>query len=199
LPVGKINIPFPDNKFLYGTTILFIYVAVVSLTILSAITLRNYTISKMSTAYGNDYMAVSVTNISPQITKNTIDIMLKDSNVQVEISKIFKEGDIKMFYIMPQTWIFPELGMANDLNDHNNPQANSSSHGNPEDTIPTKKRVLISQAKVIKYTEPSKILNNLKQQIPKLYIDIDIEKGEVIRISKPPVEGIYSDIPVPVF
>jgi len=199
LPVGKINIHFPENKFLHGTTILLIYIGVVSVTILSAVAIRNYSISKMSTAYGNDYMAVSVTNISPEVTEKTIDIMLKDSNVQEEISKLFSEGDIRLFYIMPQTWIFPELGMADDLNDHNNPQARSTSHGNPEDIAPAKKRVLISKAKLIKNTEPSKILNYLKQQIPQLYIDIDIEKGKVIAISKSPVEGIYSDIPVPVF
>lgn len=50
-------------------------------------TLRNYTISKMSTSYGKDYMAVSVSYISSEITKKTIDIMLKDSAVQEEISK----------------------------------------------------------------------------------------------------------------
>jgi protein-S-isoprenylcysteine O-methyltransferase Ste14 len=196
---GKINIQFPDNKILYGTTILIIYAVVVTATILSAITLRNYSISKMSTAFGNDYMAVSVSNISPQITKRTVDIMLEDNNVQEELSKIFNSGDIKIFYVMPQSWIFPELGMANELNDHNNPRASSASHGNPEDTTPTKKRVLISHAKLIKNTEPSMILNYLKQQIPKLYIDLDIEKGIVTSISKPLVEGIYFDIPVPVF
>jgi hypothetical protein len=119
--------------------------------------------------------------------------------VQEEISKLFTNGDIKMFYVMPQTWIFTELGMTNDLNAHNNPQANSATHGNPEDTNPTKKRVLISMAKLIRNTEPSKILNYLKQQIPKLYVDIDLERMEVISISKPPVEGIYSDVPEPVF
>jgi protein-S-isoprenylcysteine O-methyltransferase Ste14 len=195
----NINITYPQNKFKYAATVFLIYVCVVSITIVSAITLRNYTISKMSTSYGKDYMAVSVSYISPEITKKTIDIMFGDSIVQQELSKLFNEGDAKMFYVMPQSWILPELGMATGLIDHNNPQANSTSHGNPVDTAPTRKRVLISHAKLIQETEPSGILNYMKQQIPKLYIDIDIEKGKVVGISAPPQKGIYSDIPVPVF
>jgi protein-S-isoprenylcysteine O-methyltransferase Ste14 len=196
---GKINFPFPKNKLLYGATVFLIYASVVSITIFSAISLRNYTISKMSTYYGNDYWAVSVTYISPQITKMTIDIMLKDSKVQNEISKLFIDGDKKIFYVMPQSWILPELGMVGELADHNNPGRRPASHGNPEDTEPMKKRVLISKPKLIRETEPSEILYYLKQQVPQLYVDIDLEKGEVISISKPPFKGIYSDIPVPVF
>lgn len=199
---GRVNVTFSKNKFLYWTTFFLIYVCVVSITIFSAITLRNYTISKMSTTYGKDYIAVSVSYISPKITKKTIDIMLGDSAVQDDISKFFIDGDAKIFYIMPQSWIITELGMATDLYDGydpQDPQGSTVSHGNPEDTAPTKKRVLISLAKLIQETEPSGILNYMKQQIPKLYIDIDIEKGEVISISKPPQEGIYSNIPVPVY
>ena len=196
---GKFNIPFPSNKFLYGVSIFLVYAGVVSITIFSAISLRNLTISRMSTAYGTDYMAVSISYVSPQITQQTINIMLEDSTVQEVFSKIFNDGDAKMFYVMPQSWIFPELGMATELIDHNNPQASSASHGNPLDTTPSKKRVLVSLAKLIQETEPSGILRYMKQQIPKLYVDIDMEKGKVIDISKPPQKGIYSDIPVPLF
>lgn len=176
-----------------------IYAAVIGGTIFSAITLRNFTISKMSTAYGKDYMAVSVSYISPQVTKKTIDIMLEDSNVQYEINKIFKVGEAKMFYVMPQSWVFPELGMVAEFDNHNDPEQRTVSHGNSEDTKPMLKRVLISRAILIQNVESSVILKYMKQQIPKLYVDIDIEKGKVLRISKPPVEGIYSDIPVPMF
>jgi protein-S-isoprenylcysteine O-methyltransferase Ste14 len=199
LSFDKINLTFPKNKLLYSATVFLIYICVLSITIVSAITLRNYTISKMSTTYGKDYMAVSVSYISPEITQKTINIMLEDSTVQEELAKIFNTGDAKMFYVMPQSWIFPELGMATGLIDHNNPQTRTSSHGNPEDTKPMKKRVLVSLAKLIQETEPSGILNYMKQQIPNLYIDVDLEKGKVIGISKPPLKGIYSDIPVPVF
>ena len=195
----KLNIPFPRNKFLNGTTIFLIYAGVVSITILSAISVRNFTISKMSTAYGKDYMAVSVSYVSQQITRQTINIMLEDSIVQKELSKIFNEGDTKMFYIMPQSWILSELGMVAESGSHNNPEQRAVSHGNPIDIAPMKKRVLVSLAKLIRETESSTILNYMKQQVPKLYIDIDLEKGEVINISIPPKEGIYSDIPVPIF
>lgn len=192
---NKIRIPDRQNKL----RIIVIYFFAIAMTIYLGITLRNYTISQMSTAYGDDYMAVSTTYISPDITLKTIDIMLEDSTVKEEFAMLFKEGDTKIFYIMPQTWIFPELSMATQLIDHNNPQTSSSSHGNPEDTEPMKKRVLLSQAKLIRETVPSRILNYMKQQIPKLYVDVDIEKGEVTGISKPPKKGIYSDLPVPVF
>jgi len=153
----------------------------------------------MSTTYGTDYMAVSVSYVSPQITQQTINIMLKDSIVQEAFSKIFIAGEAKLFYVMPQSWILPELGMAAEFNSHNTPEQRAVSHGNPIDNAPMKKRVLVSLAKLIQETEPSEILNYSKQQIPKLYVDIDIEKGKVISISKPPVDGIYSDIPVPLF
>ena len=161
--------------------------------------LRNYAISKMSTTYGKDYMAVSVSYISPEITQKTIDIMLGDSTIQKKLATLFNEHDAKIFYVMPQSWILPELGMATAIIDHSNPQAGSSSHGNPLDTEPMKKRILVSHAKLIRETEPSRILHYMKQQLPKLYVDIDLEKGKVIRISKPPQEGIYSNIPVPMF
>jgi protein-S-isoprenylcysteine O-methyltransferase Ste14 len=196
---GKINFSFPGNKFLHAATIILIYACVVGMTVFIAFSLRSYTISKMSTAYGKDYMAVSVSYISPELTQKTIDIMLEDVTVQQELSKLFNEGDAKIFYVMPQFWILPELGMATELIDHNNPQANSTSHGNPADTAPSKKKVLVSLAKLIQETKPSGILYYMKQQIPKLYIDIDIEKGKVVGISAPPQKGIYSDIPVPVF
>jgi len=197
--IGKIKIAYPQNKLKYAATVFLLYVCLVSITIVSAITLRNYTISKMSTSYGNDYMAVSVSYISPEITEKTIDIMLKDSAVQEEISKLNIDNDSKIFYVMPQKWILTELGMATEVSSEYRPQARTSSHGNPEDTEPTKKRVLISRAILIRETEPSTILNYMKQQIPQLYVDIDIEKGEVTGISIPPIEGIYSDIPVPMF
>jgi len=196
---GEINITYPPKKFMYAATVLLIYIFVVSITIVSAITLRDYTISKMSTTYGKDYMAVSVSYISPELTKKSIDILIGDSIVQQQLSKLFNEGDARMFYVMPQSWVLPELGMATGLIDHNNPQANSTSHGNPVDTAPTRKRVLISHAKLIQQTGPSGILKYMKQQIPKLYVDIDLVKGKVINISKPPQKGIYSYIPVPLF
>jgi|WetSurMetagenome_2_1015567.scaffolds.fasta_scaffold24432_2 protein-S-isoprenylcysteine O-methyltransferase Ste14 len=196
---GEIHISFLENKFLHAATIILIYACVVGITVFLAFSLRSYTISKMSTVYGKDYMAVSVSYISPEITKKTIDILLEDRTVQQELSKLFKTGDAKIFYVMPQPWILPELGMATELIDHTNPQPSSSSHGNPLDTTPSKKRVLLSLAKLIQKTEPSGILYYLKQQIPKLYVDIDIDKGKVISISKPPKEGIYSNLPVPVF
>lgn len=196
---NKQDIKFHRNGFLNGATMLFIYICVVCITTFSAIVLRNYTISAMSTTHGKDYMAVSVSYISPDITKKTIAIMLEDSAVQKELAKTFKNDDAKIFYIMPQSWVFPELGMATGQIEHNNPQTRASSHGNPVDTEPMKKRVLVSLAKLINKTEPSGILNYMKQQIPKLYIDVDLEKGRVIGISAPPQKGIYSDIPVPVF
>lgn len=196
---GNISFPFPRNILLHAMTIVLIYACVVGITVFLAFSLRSYTISKMSTAYGNDYMAVSVSYISPEITRKTIDIMLGDSTVQEQMSKIFKEGDAKIFYVMPLSWILPELGMATELIEHNNPRASSASHGNPADTATFKKRVCVSLAKLIQETEPSGILNYMKQQIPKLYIDIDIEKGKVTGISATPQKGIYSDIPVPVF
>jgi len=196
---SKLNIRFPGNKFLYGTSILLVYAGVISITIFSAITLRDFTISKMSTAYGKDYMAVSVSYISPQITQQTINIMLEDSTVQEELSKIFNEGDAKIFYVMPQSWILSELGMVAESGSHNTPERRAVSHGNPMDVAPNKKRVIVSLAILIQETESSKILYYMKQQIPKLYVEIDLEKGEVISISNPPNEGIYSDIPVPLF
>lgn len=196
---GKINIAYPQNKLKYVATVFLIYICVVGVTIVSAIKLRNYTISKMSTSYGKDYMAVSVSYISPEITKKTIDIMLKDSAVQKEISKLNIDSGSKVYYVMPQKWILTELGMATEISSEYRPQARAASHGNPEDTEPMKKRVLVSYAKLIQESEPSEILNYMKQQIPKLYVDIDLEKEEVIGISKPPYEGIYSDIPVPLF
>ena len=195
----RIGFRFPKNAFMRGATFMLIYAAAVSITVFIAVALRNHTISRMSTTYGEDYMAVSVSYISPEITKKTVDIMLADSTAREEISKVFNEGDAKVFYVMPYSWILPELGMASELSDHHNPQANSSSHGNAEDMAPLKKRVLVSHALLIHKTEASGILKYMKQQIPKLYIDIDIEKGKVIGISAPPKKGIYSDIPVPLF
>jgi len=195
----SLNISLPKNKFLYGAAILLIYFGAVGLTILFALTLRNYTISKMSTTHGKDYAAVSVTYIDPEITRKTVDIMLADSAAQSEMSKIFIDEKTKIFYVMPHSWVITELGMATQLNDRYNPQAGSLAHGNSEDTTPSKKRVLVSQAKLIMETEPTNILNYMKQQIPKLYVDIDLEDGKVIGVSKPPKSGIYSDIPVPMF
>ena len=151
--LGRINIRFPGNKFLYRATILLIYVCVVSITIFSAIKLRNYTISKMSTAHGKDYMAVSVSYIAPEITQKTIDIMLGNSIVKEELAKIFKAGEAKIFYVMPQSWILPELGMVTEFDDHNNPERRTVSHGNPNDIAPMKKRVLVSLVKLIQNTE----------------------------------------------
>jgi protein-S-isoprenylcysteine O-methyltransferase Ste14 len=193
------NMPFPKNRILYGTYKFIIYLLVVSITIISGLFLRNYTISNMSTAFGDNYMAVSISYISPQLTQKTVDIILKDSMVLKHMSEFFLDGEAKVFYVMPQTWIIPELGMTGAVNDQSDPHLNSAPHGNPKDTAPMKKRVLISMAKLIKDTEPSEIMYYLKQQVPKLYVDIDLETEEVTAISTPPHEGIYSDIPVPVY
>lgn len=195
----KSNDSYQTNRTRRPGYLLMAYVLTVSLTILGALGLRNYTISKMSTSHGAGYMAVSVSYIPPQLIERTVEIMLADSMVQAELSQVFEAGDPKMFYVMPQSWILPELGMTSALSQSDNPHANSASHGNPEDTSPMKKRVLVSMASLISETEPARILNYMKQQMPVLYVDIDIEQGIVTGISKPPKEGIYSDIPVPLF
>jgi len=199
LSLGKTKVANPQNKLNYAAKVFLIYICVVGVTIVSAIALRNYTISKMSTSYGKDYMAVSVSYISPEITKKTIDIMLKDSVVQEEMSKLNIDSDSKIFYVMPQKWILTELGMAEEASSEYSPEVRTTSHGNTDDTEPMKKRVLISSAVLIRETEPSGIMKYMKQQIPKLYVDIDMVLGKVINITMPPLKGIYSDIPVPMF
>ncbi|MBN8706920.1 MAG: isoprenylcysteine carboxylmethyltransferase family protein [Bacteroidetes bacterium] len=193
------RIPFPKSPAFYTASVFMIYVISITLTILSARVLREYSIPCMSTAAGEGYMAVSLNYIPPEITQKTVDILLADQRVKARMDSLFTGGDAKIMYVMPQTWKVSELGMTTGFNEGDDPAARTVSHGNPEDVNPLKKRVLVSKAYLTEESDSSDILKNLKQQKPKLYVDIDLETGTVTSISLPPEEGIYSDIPVPVF
>lgn len=193
------RIPFPESPAFYAASVFMIYVISITLTILSARVLREYSISCMSTAAGEGYMAVSLNYIPSEITQKTVDILLADQRVKARMDSLFTGGDAKIMYVMPQTWKVSELGMTTGFNEGDDPSARTVSHGNPEDVSPMKKRVLVSKAYLTEESEPGDILKNLKQQKPVMYVDIDLETGTVMSISFPPEEGIYSDIPVPVF
>jgi protein-S-isoprenylcysteine O-methyltransferase Ste14 len=168
-----------------------------------SIHLRNYSISKMASTSGDNFAAVSLNYIDIQTVKAGTDIVLSDNDVKKEISKRFSPSDKMILYIMPQNWSVSELGMPNiqdsSMVNSDNPHMRPGSHGNPEDTEPMKKRVLISLAKLVRPSESDRILHNLKQQIPKLYVDIDLRTRSVIKIITDLPKSIYGSIPVPVF
>lgn len=64
---------------------------------------------------------------------------------------------------------------------------------------PTKKRVVISRAKLVRNNDKSDILKNTKQQIPELYVDLDLGLETVMDIITDLPKGIYGDIPVPAY
>ena len=179
------------------------YIITMSATIFSAYVLRNHTISKMSTVHGKNYVAVSVTQMTPESVKKTVDIVFKNPDVKKEMTELFSEDEKMILYLLPQNWIVSELGMDNVTDVHSpdrgKPQIRPSSHGNPKDNTPMKKRVIVSLAKLTMGSNSRGILHNLKQQIPKLYVDIDLKTKKVTNIIANLSEGIYRDIPVPVY
>ena len=92
--------------------------------------------------------------------------------------------------------------MKNTRNLHkgqNNHNTRPSAHGNPKDDSPMSKRVIISRAKLIRASTSDNFIHHIKQQIPQLYVDVDLNSAKVTGIVSDLPEGIYGNIPVPLY
>ena len=175
---------------------------VMVMTVVLAYGLRNYTLSHIASVSTANYTAVSVTYMESSQVQKISEWVFNNVDVQKELDSFFSEEDKMILYILPQNWSIEELGMKN-TRDHHAGQTGSSmrpsAHGNPQDDTPMKKRVIIFLTKLIGGTERKNILHSIKQQVPKLYVDINLETKTITQINNSLSEGIYGDIPVPLY
>ena len=96
--------------------------------------------------------------------------------------------------VRPRTWTSGLKGWNNQSHGFN-----PTNHGNTNDFDPNLYKVLFSFPKVAPNTAGSDIISNASAQIPILTVKVDLGKGRVIGIDRPPEQGKYSDLPVPIF
>ncbi|MFS4417309.1 methyltransferase family protein [Maribacter sp. 2307ULW6-5] len=192
----------PKNYFHALLSQLAVYFGALVATVLVAHLLRTYTIHSIASDFNDQYTAVSVTYMAPEQIRRATQVLFKDKKVLNQLDKHFAKNDKMILYILPQNWSIEELGMENKRNQyHKNArrQPSISAHGNPLDTDTEKKRVIVSLARLMNPSKDRNFLFDMKQQVPKFYVDVDLEKGVVTNVitSLPP--SIYGDIPVPMY
>lgn len=190
----------PQKKYQARLLAFSLYICTMIITIVTSQALRNWTISQMAHQEGANYYALSLNVINESTIAKTAQIVLGDYRVTAALDTDLSPDDKIMIYIMPSTWIVPELGMELVIHENesgSNPVGNLS-HGNTADTDPLRKRVLISKA-ITAGNSGKSMFHDMVQHKPLLIAYVDLEKNTISELEKAPEKGKYGDIPVPVF
>ena len=170
------------------------------LTLTAAKVLRHWALSEMYSIQNRTYAAVSLNRMDRAALVKTASLVMNSERVKNELSALASPEDRLMIYVMPSEWIVPELGMERTVHEGengSNPVGNSN-HGNPEDTHPNLKRILISRA-ILNTPDSGDIIGSMISQKPLLIVNCDLSAQEISSVTKAPDRGKYGDVPVPLF
>jgi protein-S-isoprenylcysteine O-methyltransferase Ste14 len=177
-----------------------IYVVMIFCVVRLGMWLRSYSISKISHLSEKDAAVVSTVLMSPSQMKKILTIVKNNEKAVVELKTTMgSEKKKQLIYIVPLKWRIPELAMEVEQEGHHGHGYNPTTHGNTMALHRDLYKVLYSEAVVDHGVEGKEIILKARGQKPMLLVKVDTNKKGVIGIEKPPEEGKYKDVPVPLF
>jgi hypothetical protein len=132
--------------------------------------------------------------------KEILSIAMNDQNARRALGTLVdSSGTKQLIYIVPLEWNISELTMEADRDGEHQHGFNLTTHGNPTQFNPNLYKVLFSKAVVDDGTKGDDIISEARAQKPLLLVKVDLLTKRVIDVKKPPQQGKYANIPVPLF
>ena len=203
LSLRKLQSPkkiLPQKGLKRIAAITVIYLATIFCTIELGLWLRAYSLSKISTVSWKDSAAISTSLMSQARMKKILSIAMNDQNARRALSTLlYSPGTKQLIYIVPLEWHISELAMEADRDGEHRHGFNPTTHMNPTEFNRNLYKVLISQAVVDDGVEGDEIISKARAQKPLLLVKVDLSGKRVLDMEKPPEQGKYASIPVPLF
>ena len=190
----------PQRGLKRVAAIMVIYLVTIFCTIELGLWLRSYSLSEISTVSWKDSAAISTSLMGqPQMTE-ILSIARNDQNARRTLRTLVDSpGTKQLIYIVPLEWNISELAMEADRDGGHEHGFNPTTHMNPTQFNPNLYKVLFSKAVVDDGAEEDEIISKARAQKPLLLVKVDLLAKRVIDIEKPPQQGKYANIPVPLF
>ena len=132
--------------------------------------------------------------------REILSIVKNNENAVNELNTTMgSEKTKQLVYIVPLEWRIPELAMEVEEEGRHGHGYHPTAHGNTMAFNRNLYKVLFSEAVVDRGGEGREIILKAHGQKPKLLVKVDMNKKGLIGIEKPPEEGKYKDLPVPLF
>lgn len=180
--------------------LMVIYLVTIFCTIELGLWLRSYSLSKISTVSWKDSAAISTSLMSQTQMKEILSIAMNDQNARRALGTLVdSSGTKQLIYVVPLEWNISELAMEADRDGEHQHGFNPTTHGNPTQFNPHLYKVRISKAVVDDGAEGDDIISEARAQKPLLLVKVDLLSKRVIDVKKPPQQGKYANIPVPLF
>ncbi len=144
--------------------------------------------------------AIAITPMGEAKIKTILSIIRHDKNAAHALGTVVDSPNTKqLIYIVPFEWNISELAMEADVDSRHHHGFNPTTHGNPANFDPHLYKVLFSKAIVDDVAEGEEIISKARGQKPLLVVKVDLLNQRVTGMEKPPEQGKYGDIPVPLF
>ncbi|MGH7909371.1 MAG: methyltransferase family protein [Thermodesulfobacteriota bacterium] len=167
-----------------------IYIVLILATVLLAFSLRDYSLSKVSSFYTDDLAVLSPANLTEKELMAAFQIAMSDRDVQ----KVLKSNDgAKLIvYVIPQEWYLPDLPIDSEYK--------PGGHHVPQDFDRRYYKLLFTKPRT---REPEVAARNIVKSAygrdPIVLVKVDILSSKLIGIETPPPHVYWGDIPTPMF
>jgi hypothetical protein len=146
-----------------------------------------------------DAAAISTSLMSEAQMQAILSVPEHDRDAVHALEELFDSSDRKqLIYIVPLEWKIPELAMEpEEVRGYHG--FHPTTHGNSTTFDRNLYKVLFSKAIVDDDAEGKKIISRARGQNPRLLVKVNLVDSQVAGMERPPEQGKYGDIPVPLF
>ena len=167
-----------------------IYIVVILATVLFAFSLRDYSLSKISSFYTDGIAVLSPANLADKELRAAFNIAMADDEVQ---NILRADDDAKLIvYVVPQEWYLPDLPIESEYK--------HGGHHVPQDFDRRYYKLLFTKPRT--HTPEATAGNIIKSAYgrdPIVLVKVDILSSKLIGIETPPSHVYWGDIPTPMF
>ena len=181
----------PDVTWVRFAVFIWLYIAVLGLTIGVAHAVRSHVVDSLGTDVGASRVTVFLAPISPQTKSEVVKLL----------DKAALQGDVA--YVAPSSWQVPELGLTGSTSKHQGGGIDElfhpTTHGNllsfSQDRLSV---VMVEGAYVKDEAEGAERLTQALNVRPIEFVELDIAAGKIVE-RRPATESQWAGIPVPTF
>ena len=190
----------PEKGTKRVAALIAIYLVTIFCVVQLGMWLRSYSISNISYLGEKDAAVISTVSMNPSQMRMILSIVNDNEKAVDELNATMDSEKVKrLVYIVPLEWRISELAMEVEGEGHRGHGFNPTTHGNTMRFNSHLYKVLFSEAVVDHGVEGKEIILKARRQKPILLVKVDTSKRRVIGVEKPPREGKYKDVPVPLF
>ena len=184
-------LPATGSKRTLSLAILF--VITITISVLLAFGLRNYSINSISTLNTEHSATISLVTMTTNDMDKILSIAKKDPEVQKRLTSLENEGSLKLLnYITPLSWFVADLPLEPY-------EEGKEGHIQPAEFNKNEYKVLFTKAITHADVNDVDIVRKAYKRIPIIVVQVNLQLGKVIGINEPPPHVVWGDIPTPLF